>query len=238
MNLSPVVEQFGQEDQSWLASAHGTSSARPVTIDVTTLTADVHYPNGFLPSGTPLAKLTASGLFAPYDPDTDEVQSVTINGAPTGGTFTLTFDSDTTAAIAHNPAAADVQTALEALADIGDGNVVVTGPISGPFSVKFVGALASTNVDAMTATSSLTGGSSPGVAIATVTAGGAAGASDGQQTLLGFLFTNTEIKNRDGSVPTTVVGAILDHCKVRTAKLPFPVDAAGMAQVKGSILFI
>lgn len=238
MNLAPVVDTFGQEDQSWLASAHGTSSARPVTIDVTKLTSGIHYPKGFLPSGTPLAKLTASGLFAPYDPETDEQQSVTITGAPTGGSFTLSFGGHTTAAIDHLATAATVQADLDALTSIGAGNVIVTGAAGGPWLVTFVGALASEDVAAMTATPSLTGGTSPGVTIATVTAGGAAGASDGQQNLVGFLFTTVEILNRNGTVPAVVTGALLDHCKVRTAKLPFPVDEAGMAQVAGQIIFI
>lgn len=237
MNLTQVVETFGQEDQSWLASAHGTGSARSVTMDLSKFTKSVHFPNGFLPSGLPLAQLTATSLFAPYDPETDEVQSVTITGAPTGGTFTLTFDGDTTVAIDHLATAATVQAALIALADIGVGDVSVSGPAGGPWLVTFTGALASTNVDAMTATPSLTGGTSPGVTIATVTAGGAAGASDGQQTLVGFLFTSTEVINRDGSQPAVVNGALLDHCKVITSKLPLPVDAAGMAQVAGRIIF-
>lgn len=238
MNLSPVNEQFGQEDQSWLASAHGTQSARPVTIDVTKLTADIHYPNGYLPSGTPLAELTASHLFAPYDPTTDEDQSVTETGAPTGGTFTLTWDGQTTAPIPQAATAAQVASALEALSNIGAGNVEVTGSAGGPFQVTFIGDLASENVDQMTASgASLSGGTSPGITVATVTAGGAASASDGSETFVGFLFTSVEIVNRNGSVPATVVGAILQHGMVRSAKLPFPVDAAGMAQVKGQIIF-
>lgn len=238
MQLDPVIESFGQEDQSWLASAHGTSSARPVTLDVTKFDPSTHYPNGYLPSGILLAELTATGLFAPYDPTTDEQQTVTITGAPTGGTFTLTFAGHTTAAIAFNATASAVHDALVALASVGAGNVLVTGSAGGPYTVTFVGALASEDVAAMTATPSLTGGTSPGVTIATIQAGGAAGASDGQQTLIGFLFTSTQVLNRNGTTPAVVQGALLDHCKVRTAKLPFPVDAAGMAQVKGSVLFI
>jgi hypothetical protein len=104
----------------------------------------------------------------------NEVQSVTITGGPTGGTYTLTFAGQTTSGIAHNATAATVQTALAALSTIGAGNVVVTGDAGGPYRVEFVGALAYTNVAQMTATSSLTGGSSPGVTIATVDQGGAA----------------------------------------------------------------
>lgn len=237
MNLSPVKEIFGQEDLTWLASAHGTQSAKSVTLDVTKFTAGTHYPAGYIKSGQSLGLITATGLYGPYDPDTNEVQSVTITGTPTGGTFTLTWDSQTTAAIAYNATAATVQTALAALSNIGAGNIAVTGSAGGPYSVTFQGTLFGTNVDQMTATASLTGGTSPGVTIATTTAGGAAGASNGQQTLVGFLLTATEVTNRDGSFATKVSGPLVDHCMVHNAKLPFPVDAAGIAEVAGRIIF-
>lgn len=238
MNLAPLVETFGQEDQSWLASAHGLSSARPVTIDVTKLTQETHYPNGYLPSGIPLAEVIESGLFAPYDEATSEVDTVTINGAPTGGFSTMTLDTDTTGHITTATTAAELLALLEALPVIGPGNVEVTGATGGPWTVTFINEKAGLNVDAFTHTDSFTGGSTPALAIATTTAGGTANAGDGTQTLVGHLFTSVEIVNRDGSVPATVVGAILDHCKVRLAKLPFPVDAAGMADVKGQIIYI
>jgi hypothetical protein len=47
---------------------------------------------------------------------------------PTGGTYTLSFDGDTTSAIDYNDVAADVQTALNAETAISDrGNVTVSG---------------------------------------------------------------------------------------------------------------
>jgi hypothetical protein len=58
---------------------------------------------------------------------TSEVQTITITGTPTGGTFTLTFAGATTSAIAYNASAATVQTALEALSTIGSGNVLCAG---------------------------------------------------------------------------------------------------------------
>ena len=50
------------EDRSWLGSAHGTTATRTITLDVSAFTANTHYPNGYIPSGTVLAEL-ASGLF-------------------------------------------------------------------------------------------------------------------------------------------------------------------------------
>lgn len=103
---------------------------------------------------------------------TNEVQLVTVNGSPTGGTFTLTFDGHTTGTIAYNAAAATVQTALLALPNLDSGDVVVTGSAGGPWTLTFGGNYARSNVNALTATySGLTGGSSPTVTISTSTAG-------------------------------------------------------------------
>ncbi|HET6914972.1 MAG TPA: hypothetical protein VFH56_02670 [Acidimicrobiales bacterium] len=103
---------------------------------------------------------------------TDEVQSVTISGAPTGGTFTLTFNGQTTAGIAYNAAASAVQSALVALGNIGTGNVAVTGSAGGPYTVTFQGTLAGTDVAQLTANSAgLTGGTTPTVTVATTTQG-------------------------------------------------------------------
>jgi hypothetical protein len=61
---------------------------------------------------------------------TQEVNTLTATGTVTGGTFTLTYNSQVTAAIAWNATAATVQAALEALSNIAPGDVIVTG---GPF---------------------------------------------------------------------------------------------------------
>ncbi len=104
---------------------------------------------------------------------TNEVQTATISGGPTGGSFTLTFNGATTAAIAFNAAAADVQSALEALGTIGAGGVSVTGSAGGPYTVTFVGARGATNQPQMTAAHTFTGGTSPSIAVATTTEGAA-----------------------------------------------------------------
>jgi hypothetical protein len=57
----------------------------------------------------------------------NERQQLTITGVPTGGTFTLTYNGQTTSAIAYDANAATVQAALAALSNIGVGNVAVTG---------------------------------------------------------------------------------------------------------------
>lgn len=102
----------------------------------------------------------------------DEIQTVTITGGPTGGTFTLTFGANTTAAIAYNAAASAVQSALTAIASIGANNVSVSGPNGGPWVVEFVGGKANHSEALMTGNgAALTGGSSPGVSITETQAG-------------------------------------------------------------------
>lgn len=104
-----------------------------------------------------------------------EVQQIAITGGPTGGNFTLTFQSQTTANIAYNASAATIQSALEALSNVDPGDVVCTGgPLPGtPVVVTFGGQYAGANVTQMTANSAgLTGGTSPTVNVSITTPGG------------------------------------------------------------------
>lgn len=103
----------------------------------------------------------------------NDVQTATITGSPTGGTFTLTFGGQTTSALAFNAAASAVQTAFQALSSVGAGNATVTGSNGGPYTITFVGTLAGGARASITATPSLTGGTTPGVTIAHPTTGAA-----------------------------------------------------------------
>lgn len=201
------------EDRSWLASDHGTTATRTITLDVSAFTEGTHYPNGFIPSGTVLAEL-ASGLFGPYAGRTAEQQSVTITGAPTGGNFTLTYNGATTAAIAYNATAATVKAALEALPGIAVGDITVTGSAGGPYTVTFAGA--GGDVPAMTASGAgLTGGTSPGVTIATPTPGSSAAAS-GAEEPAGHLFNSTKVVAGGADVGAP----LFEHGFVRVSRLP------------------
>jgi hypothetical protein len=55
------------EDMTWLGSAHGTNTADTITLDLSLFTAGTHFPNGFIPAGMTLAKVTASGAYGPYN---------------------------------------------------------------------------------------------------------------------------------------------------------------------------
>jgi hypothetical protein len=105
----------------------------------------------------------------------NEVQTLTVTGAPTGGTYTLTFDGETTAAIPYNATAADVKDALDDLPGVNYSDVTTAGgPHPGTaITVAFGGQYEMVNVPQMTASSAgLTGGSSPTVTPTTTTAAG------------------------------------------------------------------
>lgn len=129
MDLTIKRESFGQDDQSWLGSAHGTNAAQTITLDASTFTKATHYPEGWLKSGLPLMNL-GNGKF----------------GLHTG---------------------------------------VATEPEETP-------------------------------------------------ALAGFLFTTVRVPE-DAATP--VGAAILEHGRVKTAKLPVSVDSAVQATVSGRIIF-
>lgn len=107
----------------------------------------------------------------PKTAPTNQQQTVTISGSPTGGSFTLSFYGRTTAPIAHNATEGACEDALEALATIGAGNVSVakSGAV---FTVTFTGALGGQTHPLLVANASaLTGGTSPDVAVAQTVAG-------------------------------------------------------------------
>jgi hypothetical protein len=126
------------------------------------------------------------------------VQTITVTGTPTGGTFNLVgirpdSGATTTATIAFNAAVAATQTAMDAI--FGAGNTVVTGAGALPgnvHTVTFQASLQYITIPALVAdASALTGGTAPGVTVAVTTAGGNTGkwgpydfaATDGRQTL-------------------------------------------------------
>lgn len=66
-------------------------------------------------------------------------RTVTLANGSAGETFTLSFEGEETAAIPYDAAAGDVETALEALDAIEEGDVTVAGDAGGPYTVAFQG---------------------------------------------------------------------------------------------------
>lgn len=214
---SPLVV----EDRSWLGDVDGTQATRSITLLASAFTKNLHYPNGVLMSGTVLARFESGankGLYGPYAGRASEVQTATITGGPTGGTFTLTFNGETTAAIAYNATADAVRSALEALPSVQAGDVTVTGNAGGPYTISFGGSYAGTNVSAVTATASLTGGSTPGVTMATPTAGGGT-ATDGLDVPRGFLWNSIQFEV-NGAVPARFGAPLQERGFIKPWLLP------------------
>lgn len=130
--------------------------------------------------GTPVI---AGGGYPGTGARTTEVQTVTVTGAPTGGTFTLTLGAyGTTAAIAYNASAQDIADALNALAGV-SGVTAGGGPEPGSaVTVTFGGeGFVGTDVPQMTGSASFTGGTTPALAVTTTTAGGDPAPAAGHQ---------------------------------------------------------
>jgi len=131
----------------------------------------VSLADGTYARGTLLGRSTATAA--------NEVQTVTITGTPTGGTFTLSFTNpwtgatETTAAIARNATAATVQAALLTLDSFESGDLVCSGgALPGTaVVVTFGGRYAQRPVSALSATGSFTGGTEPAIAVAETTPG-------------------------------------------------------------------
>jgi hypothetical protein len=143
---------------------------------------------------------------------TAEVQTVSLSGVPTGGTFGLTWRGYTASGIAYNVSAATLATALNtAFAPLlYGGTITVTG--TGPWVVTFPVALG--NVPAMTVPAGfmlLTGGTTPNVGVVETTPG--AGANPATAVIPagwkagGWMDTSLTPKYADSSKDIAAFGA-------------------------------
>lgn len=158
-------------------------------------------------SGGTIIEGTFDGLFTAGAPTAgvNEIQTLTIGGTPTGGTFKLTFDGQTTAAITWTATDAtlvtNVDTALEALANIGTtGVTTAAGTVSsgiGTITITFTGNNAAKAVNTITVADNSLTGTAPTLAVAETTAGVTAsgrGAPKGAKltdTTNGLAYINT-----------------------------------------------
>jgi hypothetical protein len=171
-------------------------------------------------AGLSLAFFAPAGTAGPVGvAGTAGVQTVTITGTPTGGTFTLTWNGNTTAPIAYNATASAVQSALQALP--GGSTLTATGgPL--PASAVVVTLPASVNQSAITANgAALSGGSTPAVAVA--------------QTTPGVQATNAAT----ASIPTGFLDAGLcdsTGLKVKTNVTSTDVKAFGSLQIQRTLM--
>lgn len=132
------------------------------------LTNELSTGNGYVNGGQTITSMAVAVT------NTNDVQTLTINGVPTAGSFALTFTDNTgtfatTTAIGFSPTAAQIQSALLALPNIGSNNVAVSG--TGPFTITFQQSLGATLLPVLGHTDSLTGGTNPSVSIVHTTPG-------------------------------------------------------------------
>ena len=76
MDITVTTTDYTAENRSWLGSRDGTEVTQSITLDPALFTAATHFPNGYIPSGTVLAKVTATGLYGPYDDSKTNGQEV------------------------------------------------------------------------------------------------------------------------------------------------------------------
>lgn len=119
---------------------------------------------------------------------TNEVQQVgfTSGFGTLAGSFTLSFNGQTTSTLTWNASASAVQSALTTLSNIGSGNLAVTKTSdtssSQIWQLAFQGSLAGTNVSQVTVNSSVTSMGFPATVQQTTTTQGGGGTNE-QQTL-------------------------------------------------------
>lgn len=152
----------------------GRDNVLSAVFDATTLTAD---GNGryIVPIGSFITKSTTDPtkvkIYAGLGANANAVQTVTITGTPTGGTFTLTYAGQVTAPIAFNASAATVLAALIALPNIATASNVATGGGALPgaaVTVTFQGELGNQPIPVMTINiAGLTGGAPAGTVTTT-----------------------------------------------------------------------
>lgn len=136
---------------------------------------------------------------------TSEIQTLTIGGTPTGGTFKLALDGFITAAITWSATnatlVANIDAALEALPNIGTGGVVTAvGTMTagiGTITITFGGNSGFLAVNTITVNNNSLTGTAPTLAVAETTPGVGAtgrGAPKGAElidTTNGILYINT-----------------------------------------------
>lgn len=69
-DITVSTVSYQAEKRSWLIpqpGGIGEGFTPGGTLSIAAFTAATHYPNGYIPSGTVLAVITASGLLGPYD---------------------------------------------------------------------------------------------------------------------------------------------------------------------------
>lgn len=129
-------------------------STHPYEVEVEVVAAIVEEPPKQSVTASVIDPIVDIEVVTEGSPADSEVQKISLAETVSGGTFTLTFDSQTTAPIAYDATSATIASELNALSSIGGAGGSVTasgGPLpSSPVEITFGGSLGNTNVFDMT----------------------------------------------------------------------------------------
>ena len=142
-NVSVVAVDIGPNRYTWQITFQGSLASQDLPQSTTNVSAI------YLTSGSTATPADSTITNGGTSGAADEVQQVAITGA-VGGTFTLSYGGQTTAPLAYNATASDVQSGLH-LSSLGEGGVSVSGPAGGPWVITFQGTLADQDVPQITA---------------------------------------------------------------------------------------
>lgn len=234
-SLAIVETTYGPGDQSFLHDPTRINK-RGVTLNLASfVAASDTIGHGCILAGTAVAKITSSGLYAPYNGTVpsaaNEVQKVTV---ATSGNTTVGFQGVTAAATSVAADAGGATTLAGLLAGLPDLSAddfditVGSGGDAGKLIVTFKGAWANKDVPALTATGT-------GAGVTTSTAG-AAGTATGVEIFRGVLFDDVPIPN--GAVTGHLGASVVIGGVIRTDKLPVSsgaghVDSAAITTYTG-----
>lgn len=71
-DISVRSTSYSVDDRAWIIGTHGTDLTPSVTLDISKFTKNTHFPDGYIKSGTPLGKITTSGLYGPYNDSAED----------------------------------------------------------------------------------------------------------------------------------------------------------------------
>jgi hypothetical protein len=133
VDLQPITySQSATADRPWLASVHGLDTPVTITLDTSLFTQGTHYalpgpaqPHNVMHAGIPLGRITATGLYGPWDRDSTDGRATFTGvlladvpfapGSPRAGAALLWHG---VIAAAHIPGGLDVSTITASTAQI------------------------------------------------------------------------------------------------------------------------
>lgn len=161
----PITKEVILDEDGRVVAAHlSTVITDPTAANAVQVADGEQYPAANQTLANPLNVHSASSPADAQDPDegagVNEVQTLTEGTAITAGTYTLTFQGQTTDPLAYNATAATIQSELRELSGIGPSDVTVTGgPVdTAVVTITFGGNYAAQDVPLLTSDqTSLTG---------------------------------------------------------------------------------